>query len=109
MYQLEYYKVINNTNLVLKTKEEVSSVNDFILIGKLEIDNTESFTYFNLTFRNEHTKELCKDKIKTRFRYDDIPKEFMVINEIGIRSRAFDNVKYFDLTGDLLFSNTWCE
>ena len=85
------------------------SVNDFVVIGKLEIDNTESFTYFNLTFRNEYAKEMCEDLVKDRFRYDEIPKGFMVINEIGIRSREFDNVKYFDYAGDLLFSNTWCE
>ena len=109
MYKLEYFKIINNINLAYKTKEEINSVNDFVVIGKLEIDNTENFTYFNLTFRNEYTKEMCEGIVKDRFRYDEIPKGFMVINEIGIRSREFDNVKYFNIAGDLLFSNTWCE
>ena len=109
MYKQEYFKVINKTYLVHKEKDKIKSINDYITIGELEIDNKENFTYFNLTFLSEFTKEKYKDKVKTRFRYNEIPKDFTIINEIGVICRAFDNVKYLDITGDLLFEYTWCE
>lgn len=111
MIRNEYFKVINNTYLVHKTKDKIKSVNDYTTIGELEIDNTklELFTHFNLTFSHKFIKEKYEDKIKTRFRYDEIPKDFMIINEIGIRCREFDNVKYLDIAGDLLFEYSWCE
>ena len=109
MYNFEYCKIINKINLVHKIKEEINSANDYIVIGEITLDNTESYTYFDLTFKNEYIESEYKDKIKTRFKHDEIPGEYMIVNEIGIRARAYDDVKYFDCVGNLLFSYSWCE
>jgi hypothetical protein len=33
----------------------------------------------------------------------------MVIHEVGVKAIEFENVKYLDITGDLLFEYSWCE
>ena len=109
MYHNEYFKIINKIILAHKIKKDIKSANDFIAIGEVEIDNTDNYTYFNLSFKSKYIENEYKNTIKNRFRYDELPSEYIIINEIGIRSREFDNVKYFDSAGDLLFSYSWTE
>ena len=37
MIRKEYFKVINNTYLVHKTKDKITSVNDFIKVGEEDV------------------------------------------------------------------------
>ena len=55
------------------------------------------------------SKPLKISNVIANIRYNEIPKDFTVINEIGVICRKFDNVKYFDVAGDLLFEYSWCE
>ena len=108
MIRKEYFKVINNTYLVHKTKDKITSVNDFIKVGDLTIDNKNNFTRFILNIDNRVFDDYFH-MFNTIIKYDEIPKGFMVIHEVGVRAREFDNVKYFDVAGDLLFEYSWCE